>query len=164
MNKRVLILGVGNVLLGDEGFGVHAMRYLSEHYRWPEGVRLIDGATLGLMLMGELMDCDLVVVLDIATAGNPPGTFYEGDGDALGDSLTLPQSMHQTGIKDVLISCELAGYAPEAILFCMEPYKYQIIQAKLTEEASARLPEFCRRVVVRLREEGIEASPMADSD
>lgn len=159
MKKRVLILGVGNVLLGDEGFGVHAMRYLAERYHWPDSVRLIDGATLGLMLMGELMDCDVAVILDIATAGNPPGTFYEGDADALGKSLTLPQSMHQTGIKDVLISCELAGYAPEALLFCMEPYNYQIIRAGLTEEASARLPEFCRMVVERLREKGIEAMP-----
>ena len=158
MGKRVLILGVGNVLLGDEGFGVHAMRYLAENYDWPEGVRLIDGATLGLMLMGELMECDVAVILDIAALGNPPGTFYFGDADALGKELSLPQSMHQTGIKDILISCELAGYAPDAMIFCMEPYNYQIIRPSLTDEALARLPAFCDMTVARLREAGIIAT------
>ncbi|MDE5833051.1 MAG: HyaD/HybD family hydrogenase maturation endopeptidase [Desulfovibrio sp.] len=157
MNKKILILGVGNVLLGDEGFGVHAMRYLAENYNWPENVRLIDGATLGLMLMGELMECDLAVILDIATADNAPGTFYEGDPDSLGSSLSLPPSMHQTGIKDVLISCDLAGHSPEVLLFCMEPYNYHIIRPRLTEEAEKRLPAFCDMVVSSLREIGVVA-------
>lgn len=54
-DKRILILGVGNILLTDEGFGVRAVEYLKAHYRWPEGVRLMDGGTQGLMLMPELL-------------------------------------------------------------------------------------------------------------
>ena len=55
-DQKVLILGVGNILLTDEGFGVRAAAYLEEHYRWPENVTLMDGGTQGLMLMSELMD------------------------------------------------------------------------------------------------------------
>lgn len=157
MSARVLILGLGNVLLADEGFGVRAMRWLAENYDWPENVRLVDGATLGLLLIGELMDCDLAVVLDIALGDQPPGTFYMGDAETLGKTFSQPQSLHQTGVSDVLTSCELAGYAPELLLFCMQPYNYQIIQAELTPEASERLPAFCRMVVERLRVRGIIA-------
>ena len=55
-DQKVLILGVGNILLTDEGFGVRAAAYLEEHYRWPGNVTLMDGGTQGLMLMSELMD------------------------------------------------------------------------------------------------------------
>ena len=72
--EKVLILGVGNILLTDEGFGVRAVEYLESQYRWPENVTLMDGGTQGLMLMSRLMECDFLVVLDVVLGREAPGT------------------------------------------------------------------------------------------
>ena len=61
-----MIMGVGNILLTDEAFGVRAVEYLQANYTWPENVRLEDGGTQGLLLMSTLMDCDMLVLDDIA--------------------------------------------------------------------------------------------------
>lgn len=154
-SQKVLILGVGNTLLGDEGFGVHALRYLDEHYSWPENVKLVDGGSLGLLLMAELMECDLAIVLDVALGGHPPGTFYRLEEDAFSEKLSFRQSMHQTSLVDTLISCELAGHRPKAVVFAMEPFDIQKLQTTLTPEAARKLPEFCARVVSEIGKMGI---------
>lgn len=146
-NRRILVLGVGNTLLGDEGFGVHALRYLERNYDWPDNFRLVDGGTLGLLLMAELMECDLAVILDVARGGEKPGTFYRISQSELLPNLTLRQSAHQTGIADTLLCCELAGHRPESLIFAMEPFDMAEVRAELTDEAQALLPRFCARVV-----------------
>lgn len=152
---KVLILGVGNTLLGDEGFGVHAMRYLERHYVWPENVKLVDGGTLGLLLLAELLECDLAVILDVAQGGHAGGTFYEIGADSLNPSLNLRQSMHQTSLSDTLISCDLAGHRPEAIIYAMEPFDIETVQPELTAAGAAKLPLFCARVISELAKRGI---------
>ena len=74
--KRIMIMGVGNILLTDEGFGVRAVEYLQAKYTWPENVRLEDGGTQGLLLMSTLMECDTLVVLDVVLGPEKPGTVY----------------------------------------------------------------------------------------
>ncbi len=153
-------MGVGNTLLGDEGFGVHAVDYLQAHYSWPDNVRLVDGGTLGLLLMAELMECDQAIILDIALGGEAPGTFYRIESGELGKSLSLRQSVHQTGITDTLISCELVGHKPEALVFAMQPFDFQTLQARLSPQAQAKLPEFCARVVRELGKMGLAIYPI----
>lgn len=155
MNKRILILGVGNTLLADEGFGVRAVEYLQAHYQWPPNVRLVDGGTLGLMLMSELLECDIAIVLDIALGGEAPGTFYQIGAEEMDKSLSLRQSSHQTSLSDTLVSCELAGHKPQVMIFAMQPYDFQTVQEKLTPQAEAKLPLFCGRVVEELAKMGI---------
>ncbi len=96
-NQRVLILGVGNILMTDEGFGVRAVEYLQQHYAWPEHVSLEDGGTMGLRLMSTLMDCDKLVVLDVVLGPEAPGATYLLEGEDLRKSLSFRDSMHQTG-------------------------------------------------------------------
>ena len=93
--KRILIMGVGNILLTDEGFGVRAVEHLQANYAWPENVRLLDGGTQGLMLMTELMDCETLVVLDVVLGPEKPGTVYLLEGEDLRKSLSFRDSMAQ---------------------------------------------------------------------
>ncbi|MBO4300355.1 MAG: HyaD/HybD family hydrogenase maturation endopeptidase, partial [Desulfovibrio sp.] len=156
----ILILGVGNELLADEGFGVRALEYLKEHYIWPERVRHMDGGTLGAMLMTELMECDLVIVLDVVDGHKEPGTLYLLEGDALRQSLSFKNSMHQLDLPDTLLTCRLAGHPVEAMVFGMQPFDIQSTQYGLTASAQKKLPEFCHKVVETLRMKGIvEALP-----
>ncbi len=153
--QKVLILGVGNILLTDEGFGVRAAAYLEAHYRWPDNVTLMDGGTQGLMLMSELMDCDLLVVLDVVLGPKEPGTIYRLEGENLRQSLSFRDSMHQTDLLDTLATCELAGHRPNAVVFGIQPLDYKSMDLNLTSEIQAKLPEFCEKVVAELALQGI---------
>ena len=160
---RVLLLGVGNILLSDEGFGVAAVERLERDYVWPDTVRLLDGATQGLMLMPDIMDCDLLVVLDVVLGPEAPGTIYLLEGEDLRRSLSFRDSMHQTDLVDTLVSCELAGHRPHAVVFGIQPRDWQTLSPELTPELEARLPEFCAKVVAELGRRGIRAAPRAGS-
>ncbi|MDR2056340.1 MAG: HyaD/HybD family hydrogenase maturation endopeptidase [Desulfovibrio sp.] len=164
-SQRILILGVGNILLTDEGFGVRAVEHLQERYLWPDHVRLLDGGTQGLMLMRDIQECDLLIVLDVVLGGGTPGTVYLLEGEDLRKSFSFRDSMHQTDLLDTLLTCELAGHRPRAVVFGMEPFDYKSTGVELTPEAGARLPEFCRKVVSELARRGIEptAPKMQDS-
>ena len=161
-NKRILILGVGNILLTDEGFGVRAVEYLKTHYRWPERVRLMDGGTQGLMLMPELLECDFLVVLDVVLGPEAPGTVYLLEGEDLRKSLSFRDSMHQTDLLDTLITCHLAGHRPEAVVIGLQPFDYKTMQVGLSPQAQALLPEFCRKAVEEMARRGIVAEARTD--
>jgi len=160
--KKVLIMGVGNILLTDEGFGVRAVEYLQANYTWPENVRLEDGGTQGLMLMTELMDCDTLVVLDVVLGPEKPGTVYMLEGEDLRKSLSFRDSMHQTDLLDTLVTCSMAGHEVQAVVFGLQPFDYHTMQMELTPQAQALLPEFCTKVVAALEQRGIAlAAPKA---
>lgn len=154
--KKILIMGVGNTLLRDEGFGVRAVEKLRDEYEWPENVRLLDGATRGLLLLGDLMECDLAILMDTVLGGQKPGTCYLLRNEDLARSLSFKQSMHQNNLEDVLISCELVGKRPEVLLFGFEPFDCHSVGERLTPEAAAMLPEFCEKVLKKLKPLGIE--------
>lgn len=156
-DKRILILGVGNILLTDEGFGVRAVEYLEAHYRWPVHVRLMDGGTQGLMLMPELQECDFLVVLDVVLGPEAPGTVYLLEGEDLRKSLSFRDSMHQTDLVDTLIYCDLAGHRPDAVVIGMEPADYHTMEIGLTPVCQARLPDLAGKVVEELRARGVIA-------
>lgn len=156
-DKNILILGVGNILLTDEGFGVRAVEYLQKHYDWPDNVTLMDGGTQALMLMAELQECDFVAILDVVLGPKEAGTIYMLEGDDLRKSLSFRDSMHQTDLVDTLISCELAGHRPEAIVFGLQPFDYKNMHPELSPQAQAILPDFCRKVVEQLAQRGIMA-------
>lgn len=156
MNKtRVLVLGVGNILLTDEGFGVCAVQYLEKNFHWPDGVRLLDGGTLGLMLMNEIMSCDTLVVLDVVLGPEAPGSTYVLEGEDLRKSLSFRDSMHQTDLVDTLLTCSMAGHTVNALVFGFQPYDYHTMNVGLTPEARKKIPEFCHKVVAEMQKRGI---------
>ena len=154
---RILILGVGNILLRDEGFGVAAVDYLKEAYHWPENVRLQEGATQGLLLMSELEACDLLVVLDVVLGGKEPGTVYLLENEDLSRSLSFQGSMHQTDLLQTLQVCELAGCRPQCLAFGLQPFDWRTMQVGLSPEVQAMLPVFAEKVVAELARRGIVA-------
>ena len=156
---RVLILGVGNILLSDEGFGVAAVERLMRDYTWPDNVRLLEGGTQGLFLMPDLMDCDELVVLDAVLGPGAPGTIYLLEGEDLRKSMSFRDSTHQTDLLDTLVSCELAGHRPRAVVIGVQPGDWQTLSPALTPELEARLPEFCAKVVAELARRGIPGTP-----
>jgi hydrogenase maturation protease len=152
---KTLIFGAGNLLLSDEGFGVHFITYLQKHYRFPDGVELYDGGTLGIMVTHMLEDADHVYLVDVIEAEGEPGEIYryEKDDFMLG-RLPIKMSPHQIGIQEVLALSELRDRCPQKIsLFGVIPQSYDA-GVELTPLLAAKLPDLAELVVGELRADG----------
>jgi len=115
-SPQIGILGVGNLLLGDEGFGVHVIERLQEQCRFPENVELLDGGTAGIMLAPFMEDKDILFVIDVVNLAEEPGTIhvYENK-DVRAGNIQTRMSPHQVGLLEILDLCRLRGKAPQRI-------------------------------------------------
>lgn len=111
----VLVLGLGNVLLGDDGLGAAAVARLERDYRAPPRVRLEDGGTLGLSLLGLLADSEHVILVDAIAADSPPGTLIRLDGADVSDAVRDRLSPHQVGVADLLDAARLIDRYPATV-------------------------------------------------
>jgi hydrogenase maturation protease len=115
--RTLLVLGLGNVLCGDDGLGVAAIEELARRYRLPPDVTVLDGGTLGLDLLGALGEARAAVLVDAVAAPDcAPGTPVRLEGDdaelAVGERL----SPHQIGVADLLAAARLIGCHPETLV------------------------------------------------
>jgi hydrogenase maturation protease len=111
----ILILGLGNVLLGDDGLGAAAVARLERNYRVPPRVRLEDGGTLGLSLLGLLAETEHVILVDAIAAESPPGTLIRLDGADVSDAVRDRLSPHQVGVADLLNAARLIDSYPRTV-------------------------------------------------
>ena len=119
---KTLVLGVGNLLLQDEGAGVRALEKFENKYRLPDGVELLDGGTSGLELLHQLDGRDRLVIVDVVRRGEPPGRVVRMAGEEVPAQFRQKISPHQLGIADLLATARLIGSLPEKlVLFGIEP-------------------------------------------
>jgi len=109
---NVLILGLGNLLLSDEGVGVHAVTALSERFRMPDGVEILDGGTSGMDLLDSIAKRDHLIVCDAIRSDARPGSVQRIDGDSIAAFFATRISPHQLGLSEVLANLELLGERP----------------------------------------------------
>ncbi|EHJ47519.1 hydrogenase expression/formation protein [Solidesulfovibrio carbinoliphilus subsp. oakridgensis] len=159
--KKILILGVGNILYTDEGVGVRAVERLLETYEFSDNVTLMDGGNLGMRLMQPLMDADYCIVLDAVLGGDAPGTIYRLTGEDLRKSLAFKDSMHQSDLVDTLIYCELIGKRPDTVVIGMEPFDFKNMAVELSPTIDERLPAMCDIALKELADAGGVATPKA---
>ncbi len=112
---RIVVLGVGNLIMGDEGLGVRCVERLEAAGALPAGVVVIDGGTSTHELLAELEDLDLLVIVD-AVAGDAPGTLVRLEGDRIPAALSNKLSPHQHGINDLLANLRLLGRSPARVV------------------------------------------------
>lgn len=148
---EALVLGIGNVLWADEGFGVRAVEALHAAFAFPPGVVLMDGGTLGLSLYEMIATARRVVVFDAIDFGLPPGSvkvLRDAEVPAWGRTKLSP---HQTGFNDVLALAQLNGRAPESIVAIgVQPVSLSDFGGSLTEPVRKRLPEAVALAAVEL--------------
>jgi len=115
---KILIFGAGNLILSDEGFGVHFVNYLEENYHLPENVELYDGGTLGIMVTHKFEEADKVFLVDIVDASGEPGEIRRyNKNEIMLSKLPVKMSPHQIGIQEMLFISELRGAAPADLTF-----------------------------------------------
>ena len=151
---RILILGVGNLLMGDEGVGVHVVRLLEREGGVP-GVTLVDGGTGGFHLLSYLSDYDPVVMIDATLDGRPPGTVAVIEPKYASD---FPRSLsaHDIGLRDLVESAALLGTLPKIYLVTLSVDTLQPMQTSLSpavQEALPRVVSLVRSTVERLQRE-----------
>jgi len=159
---EVLVLGIGNILWADEGFGVRAVEALHAAYRFPAGVTLQDGGTLGLMLYEPVACARRVLVFDAIDFGLAPGTLRvlrDGEVPAWGRTKLSP---HQTSFNDVLALAQLNGRTPDTIVAIgVQPVELNDFGGSLRAPVRDRLPEAVRLAADQLAAWGFPGTPRA---
>jgi len=155
-----VVLGIGNVLWADEGFGVRAVEALHAAYAFPADVLLLDGGTLGLNLYEYVAAARRVLVFDAIDFHLPPGTLRvlrDAEVPAWGRTKLSP---HQTGFNDVLALAQLNGHAPETIVAIgVQPVELSDFGGSLTEPVKERLPEAVALAAQQLAAWGLAGTP-----
>jgi len=151
----VTILGLGNLLFKDEGFGVHFVREFQGKYRLPENVAVIDGGTLGYMLMDEICQTEHLVVVDTVRADDEPGSIYRFSPEAIPLQVHYNVSAHEVEFLDVLSKAEMLGEAPETVIIAVVPEDIAGTGIELTPSVRACLPKVEALVKEELHRIGI---------
>ncbi len=161
MPDRVLILGIGNVLWADEGFGVRCIEAMAETYAMPSQVRLLDGGTQGLYLLPFLEEADALIVFDAVDYGLPPGTLKVVEDEEVPAFMGAKKmSLHQTGFQDVIATAQLLDVCPSRlVLIGCQPVELEDYGGGLRPETAARIAPAIEIARARLAEWGIEIAP-----
>lgn len=138
---KILVLGIGNLLLTDDGVGIRAIQLLEERYALPEEVQVVDGGTCGLDLLQFLEGVDHLVILDAASLGKIPGSIVRMEGDQVPAYLALKTSPHEIGLPELLFTARLTDiYPPRVVVLGMQPESIET-SLGLTPAVAAHLDE-----------------------
>ena len=151
--KKTLVLGLGNVLMGDEGVGVHVVRALEMH-TLPEGVECLDGGTGGFVLLEPLQSAGRIVLVDAAADGNPIGTVTRTTPRFSRD---YPPTLtaHDIGVKDLLDAFYIQGGEREIVLYAIAIDPRQPIRMSLSAEGIRAAAKAVEQILAELRAEAV---------
>jgi hydrogenase maturation protease len=161
--RRIVVLGVGNLLWADEGFGVRCVEALGEGFDVPADVVLMDGGTLGLALVPELLDATHVLLFDAVEHRGEPASLVVARDDEVpllmgGNKMSL----HQVGVNDIFASLELLGHKPEHLTVVgIKPVQLADFGGSLTEPVRAQVPAALAVGIEELRRWGVEVRERA---
>ncbi len=142
---KVLVLGIGNTLLTDEGAGIVAMHELEMLLGARDDIEFVDGGTLSFTLAVPISECDALLVIDAAELGAAPGAVRSFEGEAMDRFLgeNRKSSVHEVGLLDLRAISLLTGYWPQQrALIGIQP-AYLGWGEALTPAVAAALPEIC---------------------
>ncbi len=156
---ELLVLGLGNMLCGDDGLGPAAVELLPRSYEVPPGVRVLDGGTLGLSLLPYVQQARRLLLIDAVFTGEPPGSPVRLEGDAVGLAVRNRLSVHQIGVADLMESARMLGCYPSSVLLLgMVPESIEL-KLGLSPVVEAGLPDLLARIAVEAHQMGFRFLP-----
>jgi hydrogenase maturation protease len=161
MSKSLLILGLGNVLLRDDGVGSAAVAALIEQYEVPEGASVLDGGTLGLALLPYVEDAASVILVDAVKADAPAGTLVRLERGDVGPAVATRLSPHQIGVADLLDGAHWRDRYPSRVLLLGIVPESLDLDVGLSPPVAAALPDLVACVVEEARACGFTFSRRA---
>ena len=161
---RVVVLGLGNVLMGDDALGPHVVEALVAGWRFPEDVDVLDAGTPGLDLAPFVMGADALVVVDTVRSAAPPGTIRTYRRDQLLAHAPQPRlSPHDPSVKEVLLACEFHGSGPRDVLLVGVVPGSTEMGVGLSPEVRRTVPLATDAVLEELIRLGVPAAARADA-
>jgi len=137
---KILVLGVGNLLLKDDGVGVHAIKEL-EKFSLPGNVQLLEAGTVSHQLLPLFNSIDYLIVIDAVEAGDVPGTIFRFSPDDIRVKSGQRFSLHQISLMDVLSLTSLTGRMPETIIFGIQPVDVSSWSLELSDAVRESVPK-----------------------
>lgn len=161
---RILVLGIGNLLWADEGFGVRAAEAMAAEWDFPENVTVLDGGTQGLYLLPQVEEADVLIVFDAIDYGLTPGEMkIIRDDDVPQFMGAKKMSLHQTGFQDVIATADLMGVKPEKMLLIgVQPEELEDYGGGLRAPVAARIAPSVEIALAELRAYGVTPTPRAE--
>lgn len=157
--NRILVLGVGNILLRDEGVGVRLVERLQETYAFSPNVRLLDGGTLGLKLLEPITEADYLIVVDAIKTGQPAGTMERLSLTALKKRISLKNSLHQLDLLETLAHAQFLESLPETVIVGIAPEDTSTLSLELSETVRSRLEDMMSAVLREIGSAGGQYHP-----
>lgn len=146
--KKTLVLGLGNVLMGDEGIGVHVVRAIEKH-TLPAGVECLDGGTGGFVLLEPLQGADRIILIDAAADGNLLGTVTRTT-PRFSHDYPPTLTAHDIGVKDLLDVFYIQGGGPDIVLYAITIDPKQPISMELSARAAKAAEEAVEKILAEL--------------
>lgn len=160
LGRDALVLGVGNILLADEGVGVRVVEAFQQRYLIPENVEVLDGGTAGMDLLDALSSRSHIIIVDAVRTGAEPGTIVRLGGRDVPALFSNRISPHQLGISDVLAILRLVDQEPEHIsLIGIVPFDLELGLA-LSEAIATKVDEMADLVAAELRRHDFVVKPL----
>ncbi len=163
-SERIMVMGIGNPLMIDEGVGVRVIETLMATLEFPSNVELIDAGTMGMGILNLFNRCDYMLVIDaIDGTGYEPGTVVRLTPEDLAPNQVMHNSLHDLRFADVLQASELTGTRPEADCIGVQIADMSHIEIGLTPAVEAAVPAAVEAVLSVLAERGVTAVPRQDA-
>jgi hydrogenase maturation protease len=154
--KDILVIGMGNILMQDEGIGVRAVEELESRYIIPEAVTVLDGGTTGFELFEPMRNCRYLIVADGVNTGAPPGTIVRIANDDIPAFFQTKLSNHQLGLSDLLALLRLKAEEPEQVVIIgMVPHSLEN-KLGLSPEALLGLDWMVHGLITELANLGVD--------
>lgn len=156
--QKIVLMGVGNILLSDEGLGVHIVNELAAEYEFSQNLRVVDGGALSAHLIPTIKDADILLIVDCLDAKDEPASVYRFTYDDIKTRNTeVKTSMHQFSIMEILDMAKTMGYSPHTIVIGVQPEDIRTLNIGCTEAISAKFPFVKDLVVKELEKLGVTA-------
>lgn len=164
--RRIVVLGVGNILWADEGFGIRCVEALAAGWDVPGEVEVIDGGTQGLLLVPLLHDATHILLFDAVAHRGEPGSLIVARDDEIPALMGgNKMSLHQVGMNDILASLDLLGYRPERLTVVgIRPVELADYGGSLTEQVRAQVPAALQLGIDELRRWGVDVRERAGGE
>ena len=159
--RSIVVLGIGNVLWADEGFGVRCVEALQQRWEFSPDVRLVDGGTQGLYLVPHVHSARRLIIFDAVDYGLAPGTVKTVENEEVPRFLAAKKmSLHQTGFQEVLALAQLTGsYPDEVLLIGCQPEELADYGGSLRDVVKAAIEPALQIAVERLQSWGAQPQP-----
>ncbi len=155
-NGTITILGLGNILIGDDGLGVRFVDWFSNRYILPDTVALVDGGTAGLGLLDVVTGAGHLIVIDAIRVDDTPGSIYRFTKENMSLYLPPPTSAHEVEFLDVLSMADLLGQCPPVTFITVVPEKYDTMEVRISDLIVERFSDIERLLLRELEVLSVE--------